>query len=72
MSEYKSEFLRELSWRGFIKQMTHEAELDAYCASGTPVAYVGYDATATACMSAPDDDHDAAHPSRHVAASRSP
>lgn len=46
MSEYKSEFLRELSWRGFIKQMTHEAELDAYCASGTPVAYVGYDATA--------------------------
>jgi len=47
MSEYKSEFLRELSWRGFIKQMTHEAELDAYCASGTPVAYVGYDATAT-------------------------
>ena len=46
MSQYKSEFLRELSWRGFIKQMTHEAELDAYCASGTPVAYVGYDATA--------------------------
>jgi tyrosyl-tRNA synthetase len=46
MSDYKSEFLRELSWRGFIKQMTHEAELDAYCASGTPVAYVGYDATA--------------------------
>jgi tyrosyl-tRNA synthetase len=46
MSEYKSEFLRELSWRGFIKQMTHEAELDAYCALGTPVAYIGYDATA--------------------------
>ncbi len=46
MSDYKSEFLRELSWRGFIKQMTHEAELDAYCASGTPVAYIGFDATA--------------------------
>ncbi|MFN7055034.1 tyrosine--tRNA ligase [Hyphomonas sp.] len=46
MSEYKSEFLRELSWRGFIKDTTHKAELDAYCASGTPVAYVGYDATA--------------------------
>ena len=46
MSEYKSEFLRELSWRGFIKQMTHEAELDAYCASGVPVAYYGCDATA--------------------------
>ncbi len=46
MSDYKSEFLRELSWRGFIKQMTHEAELDAYCASGIPVAYIGFDATA--------------------------
>jgi tyrosyl-tRNA synthetase len=46
MSEYKSEFLRELSWRGFIKQMTHEAELDAYCASGTPACYYGCDATA--------------------------
>lgn len=46
MSEYKSEFLRELSWRGFIKQMTHEAELDAYCASGTPSCYYGCDATA--------------------------
>ncbi len=46
MSEYKSEFLRELSWRGFIKDTTHKAELDAYCSQGTPVAYVGYDATA--------------------------
>lgn len=46
MSDYKSEFLRELSWRGFIKDTTHKAELDAYCATGTPVAYVGYDATA--------------------------
>ena len=46
MIQYKSEFLRELSWRGFIKQVTHEAELDAYCASGTPVASLGFDATA--------------------------
>ncbi len=46
MSQYKSEFLRELSWRGFIRQMTHEAELDAYCASGRPLAYIGFDATA--------------------------
>ncbi|AXE65139.1 tyrosine--tRNA ligase [Hyphomonas sp. CACIAM 19H1] len=46
MSDFKSEFLRELSWRGFIKDTTHKAELDAYCAQGTPVAYVGYDATA--------------------------
>jgi tyrosyl-tRNA synthetase len=46
MPEFKSGFLRELSWRGFIKQMTHEAELDAYCASDSPVAYIGFDATA--------------------------
>ena len=46
MSDYKSEFLRELNWRGFIKDTTHTAELDAYCTSGTPIAYVGYDATA--------------------------
>lgn len=46
MSEYKSQFLRELAWRGFIKDVTHAGELDAYCAKGTPVAYVGYDATA--------------------------
>ena len=46
MSDFKSEFLRELSWRGFIKDTTHKAELDAYCSTGTPVAYVGYDATA--------------------------
>jgi len=46
MSDYKSEFLRELSWRGFIKDTTHKAELDAYCSQGNPVAYVGYDATA--------------------------
>ncbi|KCZ94515.1 tyrosine--tRNA ligase [Hyphomonas johnsonii] len=46
MSEYKSEFLKTLDTRGFIKQMTHPAELDAYCASGVPVAYIGFDATA--------------------------
>ncbi len=46
MTKFKSEFLNELNWRGFTKQMTHEAELDAYCASGTPVAYIGFDATA--------------------------
>ena len=46
MSDYKSEFLRELAWRGFIKDVTHAAELDAYCAAGNPIAYVGYDATA--------------------------
>ncbi|WP_373005765.1 tyrosine--tRNA ligase [Hyphomonas sp.] len=46
MTEYKSEFLKTLDSRGFIKQVTHSAELDAYCATGTPAAYIGFDATA--------------------------
>ncbi|MEL6569575.1 MAG: tyrosine--tRNA ligase [Pseudomonadota bacterium] len=46
MGNYKSEFLRTLSARGYIKQVTHEAELDAYCACGVPKAYIGIDATA--------------------------
>lgn len=46
MTEYKSEFLKTLDSRGFIKQMTHAAELDSYCASGIPVCYIGFDATA--------------------------
>ena len=46
MAEYKSEFLRTLHARGYIRQQTHEAELDAYCGSGVPTAYIGFDATA--------------------------
>ncbi len=46
MSDYKSDFLRTLEQRGYIKQVTHTAELDAYCSAGTPVAYIGFDATA--------------------------
>jgi tyrosyl-tRNA synthetase len=46
MSEYKSEFLKTLQTRGFIKQVTHVAELDAYCQAGVPIAYIGFDATA--------------------------
>ena len=48
MSAYTSDFLRTLTERGFIYQMTHEAELDAYAggSAGIPAAYVGYDATA--------------------------
>ncbi len=46
MSDYKSEFLKTLSDRGFVKQVTHPAEVDAYCASGVPVGYIGFDATA--------------------------
>jgi len=45
MSSYNSVFLRTLDERGFIKQVTHGEELDSYCGE-TPVAYVGYDATA--------------------------
>lgn len=46
MSEFESDFLQALQTRGYIKQTTHEHELDAYCAKGVPVAYTGYDATA--------------------------
>jgi tyrosyl-tRNA synthetase len=46
MSPYTSEFLRTVEARGFIKQITHPDALDAYCAGGVPVAYVGFDATA--------------------------
>lgn len=46
MSQYKSEFLRTLEERGFIKQITHPDALDDYCASGVPTAYIGIDATA--------------------------
>ncbi|MEM6654077.1 MAG: tyrosine--tRNA ligase, partial [Pseudomonadota bacterium] len=46
MSNFQSQFLRTLEERGYIKQATHTAELDAYCASGVPVAYIGIDATA--------------------------
>ena len=45
MSDYKSEFLSTLEERGYIKQSTHTAELDAYCNNGVPVAYIGIDAT---------------------------
>lgn len=45
MSDYKSEFLSTLQARGYIKQATHGAELDAYCNTGTPIAYIGIDAT---------------------------
>lgn len=47
MSDYKSEFLTRLQARGFIKQVTHAAELDAYCATGMPIGYIGFDATAS-------------------------
>ena len=45
MSTFKSDFLHDLQVRGYIKQTTHETELDAYCSKGVPTAYTGYDAT---------------------------
>ncbi|MEM7661909.1 MAG: tyrosine--tRNA ligase [Pseudomonadota bacterium] len=46
MSDYTSDFMRTLDARGFLKQVTHPAELDAYCKTGKHVAYIGFDATA--------------------------
>ena len=46
MSAYKSEFLRVLSERGFIHQVSEPEALDARAASGPVTAYIGYDCTA--------------------------
>ncbi|MEM7006730.1 MAG: tyrosine--tRNA ligase, partial [Pseudomonadota bacterium] len=46
MSDYTSDFMRTLDARGFLKQVTHPEELDAYCKTGKQVAYIGFDATA--------------------------
>src|ERR1700720_2868584 len=46
MSTYKSEFLNELSSRGFIHQLSDAAGLDARAAQGAIAGYVGFDATA--------------------------
>ncbi len=42
----KSEFLRTMIARGHVYRMTDYSGLDAYCASGVPVAYIGFDCTA--------------------------
>ncbi|WP_300378896.1 tyrosine--tRNA ligase [Henriciella sp.] len=46
MGQFKSVFLQTLEDRGFTKQITHSDALDAYCANGTPIGYIGFDATA--------------------------
>ena len=46
MSDYKSEFLRVLSERGYIHQVSDAAALDDVAARNEIVAYVGYDCTA--------------------------
>jgi tyrosyl-tRNA synthetase len=48
MTAFKSEFLRELQWRGFIHQVSEPVEpLDELAERGKLVAYVGYDCTAS-------------------------
>jgi len=44
--QFKSEFLRTLSERGFIHQQSDAAALDARASSGIVTAYIGFDATA--------------------------
>ena len=46
MTAFKSDFLRVLSERGFIHQISDPEGLDAACAKGPITAYIGYDATA--------------------------
>ncbi len=44
---YKADFLNELSWRGFLQQITHEQELDQLATVGKINAYIGFDCTAS-------------------------
>lgn len=46
MSQFKSDFLAELSARNYIHQCTDEAALDAAATDGTITAYIGFDCTA--------------------------
>jgi tyrosyl-tRNA synthetase len=46
MGPFKSDFLRALSERGFIHQITDAAGLDARAKSSVITAYIGFDATA--------------------------
>jgi tyrosyl-tRNA synthetase len=43
---FRSDFLRVLSERGYIHQISHPEELDAAAAAGPIAAYIGFDATA--------------------------
>src|SRR3954454_162731 len=45
MSNFRSDFLRTLSERGFIHQCSDPDGLDAQFAAGSVTAYVGYDCT---------------------------
>ncbi|MGR6430703.1 tyrosine--tRNA ligase [Rhizobium sp. PAMB 3174] len=47
MSEFKSDFLRTLSERGFIHQISDESGLDELLCKESVTAYIGYDPTAS-------------------------
>ncbi len=44
--KFKSDFLNELQWRGFISQITHPQELDDLMSREKISAYIGFDCTA--------------------------
>ena len=46
MTEFRSEFLRTVTARGFVHQISDPAALDARAAEGRVVAYIGFDCTA--------------------------
>ncbi len=46
MSQFKSDFLRVLSERGFVHQVSEPEQLDSLAASSRITAYIGYDCTA--------------------------
>src|SRR5580698_9302940 len=46
MSQFNSAYLRTLSERGYIHQITDPAHLDAHLDSNIVSAYIGFDATA--------------------------
>ncbi|MFZ0766304.1 tyrosine--tRNA ligase [Bradyrhizobium sp.] len=46
MTAFRSDFLNELQWRGFIHQASDAEGIDSLAARGALVAYVGYDCTA--------------------------
>jgi tyrosyl-tRNA synthetase len=43
---FKSEFLKVMSERGYVHQLSHAEELDAAASAGPIAAYIGFDATA--------------------------
>tara|TARA_R110000824_G_scaffold366730_1_gene555506 strand:+ start:115241 stop:116488 length:1248 start_codon:yes stop_codon:yes gene_type:complete len=45
MTEFKSEFLRTITARGFVHQSSDAEALDAYAAKETVTAYIGFDCT---------------------------